>query len=268
MIYVPRYARKKSLTNVYHIILRGINQQDIFLESQDYNKFLKDLKETKEKYGYQIYAYVLMTNHIHLIIYDKNDIFSKAIQSLAIRYSYYFNKKYLRNGHLFQNRFLSKEIDTESYLLNLQRYIHQNPFKEGLSKIEDYKWSSYQEYMQKAQIVDTELILSLFSNDRNRAIELFSNFNHFMMESNSLEYELKNFYTDEEAIKIIKQILREENLMMIQKYNRKIQKEKIEKILEVNGITATQIARILGLNKRTVQRYKEKMCPKEDKVSF
>lgn len=266
---MPRYSRKKSITNVYHVILRGINQQDIFLESQDYKKFLKDLKETKEKYSYEIYAYALMTNHVHLLICDNNDTLSKAIQSLAIRYSSYFNKKYLRCGHLFQNRFLSKEVDTEDYLLNLQRYIHQNPAKEGLSEIENYKWSSYREYIQKAWITDTKFILNLFSEDYSKSIKLFRKFNSFRIDNYTLDYELANFYTDEQAIKIIKEILEEDNLMLIQKYNRDIQREKIGKILNIKGITATQVARILGLNKRTVQRYKkDNMCPKNDNLSF
>lgn len=265
---MPRYSRKKSYTNIYHIILRGINQQEIFLEPQDYKKFLKDLKETKEKYAYELYAYALMTNHVHLLICDNDDTLSKTIQSLAIRYSLYFNKKYLRCGHLFQNRFLSKEVNTENYLLNIQRYIHQNPVKEGLAQIKDYKWSSYREYIEKPWITDTKFILSLFSEKQHESVKLFTKFNNFKVDNYNLDYELANSYTDEEAIEIIKKLLKEDNLMLIQKYNRNIQREKIEKVLNVKGISAAQVARILGLNKRTIQRYKKDMCPKNDKVSF
>ena len=109
---MPRMPRKVSCTKVYHVILRGNDKQDIFLDEQDYKKFIKEILNTKEKYEYELYAYCLMTNHVHLIIYDKNDKLSKIIQSLAITYSPYFSKKYEKTGHLFQNRFLSKEVET------------------------------------------------------------------------------------------------------------------------------------------------------------
>lgn len=265
---MPRYSRKKSGTNVYHVILRGINKQDIFLDTQDYQKFLKELKITKEKYNYEIYAYVLMTNHVHLIIYTPDNTISTSIQSLAIRYSLYFNKKYQRCGHLFQNRFLSKNVENTAYLLTLQRYIHQNPVKSKIAKLEEYRWSSYQEYVNKSKLVNTEFILSLFSKNRLSAVELFKKFNNEIIEKDKLEYELKNKYTDEELIEILKHELNEENLINIQNYNKKIIKELVLQALKIEGTNANQISRILSLNKRTVQRIaKANMCHKGDKVS-
>ena len=84
---MPRAARKVSSTKVYHVILRGNDKQDLFFEEEDYKKFIKEIKNTKEKYGYELYAYCLMTNHVHLIIYDKNDMLSKIMQSLEVIYS-------------------------------------------------------------------------------------------------------------------------------------------------------------------------------------
>lgn len=83
---MPRNCREnqKSYTGVYHVILRSINQQEIFYDNADRSKFLKCLRETKEKYHYDLYAYVLMNNHVHLVIMDKEDKLSKIIQSLAI----------------------------------------------------------------------------------------------------------------------------------------------------------------------------------------
>ena len=131
---MPRSPRIKAFSKVYHVILRGNSKQDIFLDEQDYKKFKKEIYNTKEKYQYELYSYCLMTNHIHLIIYDKNEKLSKLMQSLAVSYSSYWNKKYERVGHLFQNRFISKEVESAEYLKNLCRYIHQNPYKAGISK--------------------------------------------------------------------------------------------------------------------------------------
>lgn len=154
--------RKLSSTKVYHIILRGNNKQDIFLDEQDYKKFIIELRKTKEKYFYELYAYCIMTNHVHLVVFDRKDYISKIIQSLTISYSSYFSKKYDKTGHLFQNRFLSKEIETSEYLKRVCRYIHQNPAKAKIAKLDEYKWSSFNEYIYGGKIVSTKMILSLF----------------------------------------------------------------------------------------------------------
>ncbi|MBR1802990.1 MAG: transposase [Clostridia bacterium] len=251
---MPRYSRKKSATNIYHVILRGINHQEIFYDTQDYQKFLKEINHTKEEYQYELYAFVLMNNHVHLLIYDKKQCLSNIIHNLAIRYSLYFNKKYKRCGHLFQNRFLSKEVESESYLLNLQRYIHQNPVKEKIGKIETYQWSSYQDYIGRTKNADTEFILALFHKEKKQAIKLFKKFNDIFIKSNDIEYEIRKFYTDEEAIQIIQQVLKEENLMDIQNYNKTIQKQVVKKILTIQGIRISQIERIIGINRKMIQR--------------
>ncbi len=136
---MPRINRQFSNTKVYHIILRGIDKQDIFLEEMDYKVIIKILKELQEKYQYEIYAYCLMNNHIHLVIYDIDNQLSRIMQSIGIKYSKYFNKKYERAGHLFQNRFLSKNVEDREYFKCLCRYIHKNPQKAQISKTEEYE---------------------------------------------------------------------------------------------------------------------------------
>ena len=90
---MPRCARIKTNTKVYHVIIRGINKQDIFLDKQDFLKYIKEIKNTKDKYDYEIYAYALMNDHVHFIIFDKNENISTVIQSLNVRYTFYFNSK-------------------------------------------------------------------------------------------------------------------------------------------------------------------------------
>ena len=170
---MPRKARQKSSTKVYHVILRGNAKQDIFLENYDYYKFIKEIKRTKGKYQYELYTYCLMTNHVHLVLYDKMDQLSKLLQSLMISYSSYWNKKTERVGHLFQNRFLSKNVETESYLKTVCRYIHQNPEKSEMAKTKEYQWSSYQEYIGKEKIIESGQVLKLFGGNRKEAIDNF-----------------------------------------------------------------------------------------------
>ena len=255
---MSRLARSNSKirTNTYHILLRGINKQDIFIDKYDKDKFTKYLFETKEKYNYSIYSYVIMNNHVHLNIYDKEDSMSKIIHKLCTSYGMYFNKKYERVGHIFQNRFKSIGIDTEEYLLNLVRYIHRNPEKDGISKLNKYKWSSYNEYINNSKfITDIDFILDLFDEDRKKAIEKFVQYNQLVDRLHSdAEYEFESRLSDEDANYCIKRILNIKNILEIQNYKKAKKCEMIYKISQIAGISSSQMVRLLGMSKRTIQR--------------
>ena len=253
---MPRIKRSKSYTKVYHIIIRGINKQDIFLDKQDYLKFIKEIENTKEKYLYEIYAYSFMNDHIHFVVYDKNDNISIAIQSLNIRYSSYFNKKYERIGHLFQNRFKSKNIEDEMYLKNVIRYIHKNPENAGM---EPYIWTSYKEYFYKNKIITAEKVLKLFGNNMIESINNFKEYHKLYnkKDDNIGDYELLRKISDEEAIETIKNILNEDNLLKIQKYEKNKKYNAILKLLKIDGITKEQLSRILGISTRTIKRIED-----------
>lgn len=253
---MPRIARKCSITKVYHIILRGNDRQDIFFEEQDYRKFLKTINITKEKYKYELYAYCLMTNHVHLIIYDKNNQLSKIMQSIEISYSSYFAKKYSKNGHLFQNRFLSKNVESQGYLYRLCRYIHQNPLKAGISSVENYRWSSYKEFISNEKLINSELILSMFGQTKSEAIEQFILFHNYITDeiNEEVEYEGLSKLTDEQVKKKIKKLLDLEDISEIHTYDRKTRNRKICLLKEIRGTSKIQLARILGMNKKMLER--------------
>ena len=258
---MPRASRKKSSTNVYHVILRGNNKQDIFFDEKDYKKFLKEIKNTKEKYGYELYAYCLMTNHVHLVIYDRKENLSKIIQSLGVAYSAYFSKKYEKVGHLFQNRFLSKPVETSEYLMQVCRYVHKNPVKAGISTVDNYKWSSYKEYINdKEELVSKKMLLSLFGNSKREAIDNLKGFHNDNGENinDEYEYEIITKFTDEEAKIKIMEVLKLENLDEINNFSVKLRNEKIRKLEDIKGISKAQVARVLGTCNRTIERITKK----------
>jgi REP element-mobilizing transposase RayT len=161
---MTRLARIIFENAFYHVISRGNNQENIFLEDKDFKRFLATLKFVSSKYDYLLYGYVLMPNHFHLLLETKKDPISKIMSSLLTSYTMYFNKKCQRIGHLFQNRFKSLICDKESYFLEVSRYIHLNPVKAGLvKKPADYKWSSYRTYVDKSndELIDKDLIYGL-----------------------------------------------------------------------------------------------------------
>lgn len=110
---MPRQARKKSDSGIYHIMMRGINRQIIFQDEEDYSKFLQTLERYKEKSGYKIYAYCLMGNHIHLLLKVDIEPLGQLMRRLCGSYVYWYNRKYQRIGYLFQDRFKSEVVEND-----------------------------------------------------------------------------------------------------------------------------------------------------------
>lgn len=162
---MPRCARQKIENGIYHICIRGNNRQDIFLDDKDRDEYLTRLRHYKERYKVHIYAYCLMTNHIHLLIYDNAQDISKFMQGLSLSYVIYFNNRHGRTGHLFQDRFTSVLVTSDVQILCTSKYIHLNPIKANMVKqIDEYKWSSYRTYVQgedQLNIVDTQFLCKI-----------------------------------------------------------------------------------------------------------
>lgn len=259
---MPRLPRKYSEIKVYHIMIRGINKQNIFLDEEDRYKFLEIIESTKEKYNYTIYIYCIMNNHVHLVIYDKDEQLSKIMQSIEIAYAFYFNKKYDRVGHLFQNRFLAKKVEDKKYLLQLCRYIHQNPLKAGIGNTENYKWSSYQEYINNSKIIDNKMILSIFSKDLEIAKKEFIKFHNINSEINNenkinnfIEYEMCKKLTDDEIKRYIYELLDIQHIREIFQYNTKLRNEKLLKLKCLKKLSSiSQLARVIGINRKMLER--------------
>ena len=174
---MPRVAREKCGNSIYHICVRGNNKQDIFLDNEDREEYLKRVRNYEERYKMQIYAYCLMTNHVHLLIYDNDQDISKFMQGLSLSYVIYFNKKYGRTGHLFQDRFTSVMIKNDMQLMYVSRYIHLNPVRAKMvNRAKDYKWSSYSSYetgKDRRNIVSCAFLLGYFSTNEAEARFLY-----------------------------------------------------------------------------------------------
>lgn len=245
---MPREARKKSSTGIYHVMLRGINGQIIFEDHEDNEKFLQTIKEYKEECRYEIYAYCLMGNHIHLLMKEGQEDLGMIFRRIGAKYVYWYNWKYQRNGHLFQDRYKSEVVEDNRYFLTVLRYIHQNPIKAEITKdIQEFPWSSYNEYMGKECICDTDFPLSLFSNDTKKAIELFEQFNKKENNDQCLSYKTKLRIHDQEAIRIIKDLAGIHTLNEIQAF-KKEKRNKVIKEFKNKGLSIRQIERLTGIS--------------------
>jgi len=145
-------------------MLRGVNQQQIFEDQEDCDKFLQVLKECREICGFGLYAYCLMGNHIHLLMQEVNTPIESCMKRIATRFVYWYNIKYQRTGHLFQDRFKSEPVEDDAYFLTVLRYIHQNPVKAGLcDKVEEYRNSSFNEFFKDCGMTDNSFVFELIS---------------------------------------------------------------------------------------------------------
>ena len=162
----------------YHLYNRGNNRQHIFLESENYLYFLRQLRRYLLPVVIDVIAYCLMPNHYHLLIFLKTDDLSRPMQRFSLSYTKAINKRYARVGALFQGRFKAAIVETDPYLLHLSRYIHLNPVLAGLVKQpENWEYSSYQEYVgvRQGSLPSPQAVLSQFpsSSDYQRFVQSY-----------------------------------------------------------------------------------------------
>jgi len=251
---MPRRAREKSSTGIYHVMLRGINGQTIFKDKEDYEKLVQIITDYKEVCVYEIYAYCFMSNHIHLLIKEGKEELGVIFKRIGASYVFWYNKKYKRSGHLFQDRYKSEAVENDEYLLTVLRYIHQNPIKAGIeNNIGKYPWSSYNEYLIKNVICNTKFILSIFSEDKKKAIELFRKFNTQESNDQCLEYEERISIDDTDATKLILKLARVENIAQVQNLENK-KRDNIIKELKNSGLSIRQIERLTGVSFAIIRR--------------
>lgn len=198
---MPRGPRIAFENAFFHVFNRGLNKEKIFIDASDYQKFLQRLEElsTSDNFDHTIYAYVLMSNHFHLLIQTRKTPISKIMTSLLTSYSMYFNRKYDRVGTLFQNRFKSKLCDKDSYFLGASRYIHLNPIEAGLSSdLKNYPWSSYQEIfgLSDYKILDSIEISRLIGESEKDK----ENYHKFLLEGIERLEDLRQEYTFDKDI--------------------------------------------------------------------
>jgi len=169
---MPRALRVHVPDGIYHVVIRGDNREPVFVDDFDRQEYLNLLHSYKTKMGFPLYAYALMTNHIHLLLSSgERATVSSIMHVLSLTYTKYFNRRYDRVGHLYQGRFHSTVIDSERYLLEALRYIHLNPVEAGMVRHpREYPWTSYHSYVgpqenpQPPRLVDIAFVLGVLEH--------------------------------------------------------------------------------------------------------
>lgn len=243
-----RQARELSSSGFYHIIFRGINHQHIFEDESDYIYFLKALQYLKGELIFEVHAYCLLSNHVHLLLKEnRSGDISLIMKRLLTKYAMYFNRKYERSGALIASRYKSVPVKADEYFIPLQRYIHQNPLRAGLVKrLEDYFFSSYREYLFGGGIVDTTFALGLIG--REEWISL-----HQVQTKDVFEISGKLSMNDEEIRHRIMYYTNGREPHEIGIWT-KTERDSMLRKLKETGLSIRQIERVTGISRGVVAR--------------
>jgi len=232
-------------------MLRGINQQQIFEDSEDFSKFLQVLKDCKAISEFEIYAYCLMGNHIHLLIQEIKEPIEQIMKRIATRFVYWYNIKYQRVGHLFQDRFKSEPVEDDAYFLAVLRYIHQNPIKAGIcKKPQDYQHSSYNEFLDISYLINRDFVFDMIDKEQ------FIVFNNEKTFDKCLDIEDNPLIkvTDEQAQRIIEKYSKCKNVTEFQNLDITSRDKYLKKFKE-NGLSIRQISRLTGVSFNVVRKF-------------
>jgi len=164
-------TRAEIAGGLYHVITPGNNRRQIFNAPADYERFLSLVATQKSKLPFFLYAYCLMTNHVHLLIERQADTIGRIMRRILTGYSQYYNRRYRRVGHLLQGRHKSILCQSEQYLVELVRYIHLNPVRAKMvERPEEYKYCGHRAYLGLKAAGNNELV----SGEQRSGVRLFA----------------------------------------------------------------------------------------------
>lgn len=245
----------RTVTGYYHVSARGIGKQAIFENDDDRREFLELMRDCCRDKGVTVVAWCLMSNYVHLVLADYEDGMSAAMQRLLLTYARRFNKRTGRTGHLFQNRFDRRALDTDRHLMAAIHHVHANPQEAGLGLIERYPWSSFAEYLRafdndaRMGFSDPSAVLELFGSAEDfvaYSLETPDGSDPVIHDMNETEWERHAF-----ADKMAKELgvpLKELKTVA------PVRRDAIIYALHEAGYTVRDIERYTGISKSTVSR--------------
>lgn len=250
---MPRIPRDSYQTSFFHIIVQGIKKEYIFNEKKFLESYRNLLISYEEKSEIKLLSYCIMNNHAHILIYtDSTEKMSNYMKCINTIFATYYNTENKRVGYVFRNRFKSEPIYDESYLINCISYIHNNPVKAKMVESpEQYKYSSYNDYINEKGIVTPEKLELLFGKNKLN-IDDFKLMH--LKKINSYKYE----DYDKETEEIINEFLEEHNKTFEEVKDSK--KLTIDLILELkrNKKTNIEIGKIFEIARWKVSEIYEK----------
>jgi len=264
---VPRQKRQESPTGYYHIMMRGINKEMIFRRDDFKSSFMEILSRKIEESEVEVAAYCIMDNHVHLVLHGEITEIGNFLKRVNTAFAMKLNNKMDRIGHVFQDRYKSQEVLSDEHLLQVVRYVHNNPVNAGMVKdSSEYIWSSYNGYISGIIGIvaqnQYELVLEL-----SGSIESFKAFHKLDDEGDYLD-------TKEEmeqvkyikAQRIISEFCERKGVSDVRQLTRRpdLMDSLIDIMIDKSKMSLREIAEMLGVSKNTVYQSGHKgrsFCP-------
>ncbi|MCR4788266.1 MAG: transposase [Lachnospiraceae bacterium] len=243
---MPRCARKVSASLYMHVIERGIGKQLLFEDDYDYRYYLKKLEFYCMETDVRVCAYCLMDNHVHLLVKGEAESITLLMKKIGVSYSWHYNKKYERVGHLFQDRYKSEPIENEASFLRVFRYILKNPQKAGICSAVQYRWNSYRLYEHPLPFMDLSVIRGLLGD--------FSRYKEYIEQEDKdsgLEFSEAR-HNDAWAKEEMTRCLGIPSGAVLQNYGKKERDAALVRLKE-RGLSVRQISRLTGIGRNIVQ---------------
>ena len=256
---MPRKPRRQSSTGYYHAMTRGNSKENVFQNDNHKKLYIKIINEMASEEEVEIAAYCIMSNHVHLLVKADMESLIKFFRRVNVKYAGNYNLFNGRVGHVFQDRFKSEPVEDDTYLVQVVRYIHNNPVKAGIvSSPGEYQWSSYIEYTGPGKYLvnraQKDFVMANISKDR-LGFEKFHNVDDL------------NVYLDIKEDQ--KEIMQRNAQLIIEKHFRKsgldaldqpmkkkeLLGEMVKEIYEKTGLSIREIARLLDVGVTTVRVY-------------
>jgi len=244
---MPRQARIQS--EYQHIMVRGIGKQILFEDDGDNLYHLSLLKRFAEDTGLDLLAYCLMENHVHLLVHDSSDRTAVFMKKLGVTYAMYFNRKYERCGHLFQDRYKSETIEDDRHLLAVYRYILNNPIKAGICQAKDYRWSSYRDFDSDNGITNTGLLRELIGDKQSFELLMSTEDDREYLDIDTGKHD------DIWAAGIIRAEVGSDSGTKLQSMAR-AERDEVLARLRSKGLSVRQLERLTGINRGVIQNAK------------
>ena len=244
--------RKKSETGFYHVITKGDGGQILFECDDNRLRYLAELESAVNETRVNVHAYCLMSNHVHLVVEDREGDLSTFMKRLNERYAMYYSKHSGRVGHVFQGRFWSEPIESDEYFLAAVRYVHANPEPAGISRACDYTWSSYNVYANagKSTFVKTETVLGILGS--RSAFERFQDHGGRYVKPFPKSTLTKHLSYDE-LLRVAVDVLGRETLNSLKTMQIVDRKPHLASLSNA-GFTDSQIARLTGIAQPSINR--------------
>lgn len=258
-------AQNESSAGIYHVMIKGMNNEQIYKKEIYKDKILQLIRDIKEEINFSVIAYCVMDNHLHMLVKNIEDNLAVIMRRINIKYAIYYNNCEEKNGYVFQNRFKSVSVSHEM-LLRTIRYIHNKPVKAKISKnIYDYNWSSVNDYLGESSNLICEKHISkikdIFKYNKEKFIEYHNNFDDSLyMDTKEEQNRTIEWIIDNTARNLAKEAKIEiEDIKNIREFSYSFKEELVRRLIKYEFITNNKIGDKCGLSLREVSEIKSEI---------